>query len=184
MIDPATVPVSMMPIFIEICRLYVLIALLFAAWGKTIGFTAFRRSLADSFPALARVDAAVASAIVSAEWAIALLILIGGASSRIGIVAALVLLSLFTAVIGAALASGRAIVCSCFGASGHRIGGVDVVRNLALIVAAAVVVFWPTGEGAWPPIQQLTLAAIATIFVLASVWLRDLGWLLRAKPQA
>ena len=56
--------------------------------------------------------------------------------------------------------------------------------GLALIVAAAVVVFWPTGEGGWPPIQQLTLAAIATIFVLASVWLRDLGWLLRAKPQA
>lgn len=161
-----------------------MIALLSAAWGKTIGFAAFRKSLADSFPALARVGAAVASAIVSAEWAIALLMLIGGASSRIGIVAALVLLSLFTVVIGATLASGRAIVCSCFGASGHRIGGVDVARNLTLIVAAAVAVAGPVGEDAWPPIQQLTLAGIATILLLASVWLRDLGWLLRAKPQA
>lgn len=174
----------MTPVFVEICRLYVLIALLFAAWGKTMGFEAFRRSLAESFPSLVRVEAAVAFAIVAAEWVIALLILIGGASARIGIVAALVLLSLFTAVIGAALASGRAIVCSCFGASGHRIGGVDVVRNLALIVAATIAAVGPAGEGAWPPIQQLTLAGIATILVLASVWLRDLGWLLRAKPQA
>ncbi len=173
-----------MQVVVEICRLYVLIALLFAAWGKTIGFAAFRRSLAESFPALARVDAAVALAIVSAEWSIALLMLIVGASSRVGSVAALVLLSLFTAVIGTALASGRAIVCSCFGASGHRIGRVDVVRNLTLIIAAAVAVVGPAGEDAWLPIQQLTLAGMATILVLASVWLRDLGWLLRAKPQA
>ena len=174
----------MTPVFVEICRLYVLIALLFAAWGKTAGFAAFRVSLADSFPALARADAAVAFAIVAAEWTIALLMLVGGAPARIGIVAALALLSLFTLVIGAALASGRAIVCSCFGASGHRIGIVDFVRNLALTAAAAVGVIWPMDEGAWPPIQQLTLAGIATILVLASVWLRDLGWLLRAKPEA
>lgn len=176
------------PVLVEICRLYVLIALLFAAWGKTAGFAAFRVSLADSFPALARVDAAVALAIVAAEWTIALLMLVGGAPARIGIVAALALLSLFTLVIGASLASGRAIVCSCFGASGHRIGIVDFVRNLVLTAAAAVVaaltVIWPTVDGAWPPIQQLTLAGIATILVLASVWLRDLGWLLRAKPEA
>ena len=184
MIDATMASMSITPIFVEICRLYVLIALLFAAWGKTIGFAAFRRNLADSFPALARVDGAAAFAIVSAEWAIALLMLIGGAASRIGIVAALVLLSLFTMVIGATLASGRAIMCNCFGASSHRIGGVDVARNLALTVAAAIVVAGPMGEDAWPPIQQLTLAGIAMILVLASVWLRDLGWLLRAKPQA
>ncbi len=170
-------------VLIEICRLYVLIALLFAAWGKTAGFSAFRVSLADSFPALARVDAAVAFAIVAAEWTIALLMLVGGAPARIGIVAALMLLSLFTVVIGAALVSGRAIVCSCFGASGHRIGIVDFVRNLALTAAAAIAMIWPTGDSAWPPVQQLTLAGIATILVLASVWLRDLGWLLRAKPE-
>jgi hypothetical protein len=182
-IDAATVPVSTTPVFVEICRLYVMLALLFAAWGKTMGFAAFRRSLADSFPSLARVDAAVAFAIVSAEWAIVFLMLIGGAASRIGIIAALVLLSLFTMVIGATLASGRAIVCNCFGASSHRIGGVDVARNLALTAAAAIAVAGPMGEDAWPPIQQLTLAGIAMILVLASVWLRDLGWLLRAKPQ-
>lgn len=184
MIDVTAGAMSMAPPLVEICRLYVLIALLFAAWGKTAGFAAFRESLADSFPALARVAAAVAFAIVAAEWTIALLMLAGGASARIGVIAALALLSLFTLVIGAALASGRAIVCSCFGASGHRIGIVDFVRNLALTAAAAVAVVLSTGGDAWPPIQQLTLAGIATILVLASVWLRDLGWLLRAKPEA
>lgn len=183
MTDAMAGSLSMTPALVEICRLYVLIALLFAAWGKTAGFAAFRKSLADSFPALVRVDAAVAFAIVAAEWTIALSMLVAGAPARTGIVAALVLLSLFTVVIGAALASGRAIVCSCFGASGHRIGIVDFVRNLALTAAAAVVVIRSTSEDAWPPIQQLTLAGIATILVLASVWLRDLGWLLRAKPE-
>lgn len=188
MTDALAGTLSIAPPLVEICRLYVLIALAFAAWGKTMGFAAFRRSLAESFPSLPRVDAragaALASSIVAAEWTIALSMLAGGAAARVGSVAALLLLSLFTATIGAALASGRAIVCSCFGASSHRIGSVDFVRNLALTAAAAVAVAWPTGEGAWPPIQQLTLAGIATILVLASVWLRDLGWLLRAKPEA
>ncbi len=182
MTDATAGGLSMTPLLVEICGLYVLIALLFAAWAKTIGFAAFRRSLADAFPAMARVDAAVAFAIVVAEWTIASLLLVGGAPARIGMVAALVLLALFTLVIGAALASGRAIVCSCFGASGHRIGGVDVVRNLALTAAAAVAVVWPIPDDAWPLVQQLILAGIATILVFASVRLRDLAWLLRAKP--
>jgi Methylamine utilisation protein MauE len=171
-----------MDYIVEVCRLYVLIALLFAALGKTRGLAEFRRSLAESFPVLAGVDAMAAFAIVSTEWGIAVSMLAGGPAARLGIFAALALFIFFTAVIGWSLANGRAIVCSCFGASGRRIGPIDFARNLALTAAAAWVAFWtPTGSGL-ALLGQLTLAGIATILVLGSIWLRDLIWLLRAKP--
>ena len=54
--------------------------------------------------------------------------------------AAAVLLAVFTAVIGYALARGTRVTCRCFGASGAEFGRHHLVRNLVL-VAAAVTVF-------------------------------------------
>jgi hypothetical protein len=164
----------------EACRWYVLLALLAAAVGKARDIVAFRYSLSRAMPMLARVEGPLAWAIVLAEAAIALALLAGGAPARLGMVAALAMFVVFTAVIATSIARGRAIVCNCFGTSTHRVGGLDIARNLALIAAAALVV----AHGATPLPWQATfmLAGLAAIGVAASVRLRELVWLLRAKP--
>ncbi len=160
-------------------RWYVALALLTAAWGKSSGFDAFRRGLSEAFPALGRADAALAFAIVAAEWAIAAALLAGGAFATLGAIAGLAMFVLFTAVISASILSGRAIVCSCFGVSGRRMGGLDVVRNLALIVVVVFVLLRGPHALPWP--LESILAGLAVVGVAATVWLRDLAWLLRAK---
>lgn len=160
-------------------RWYVTLALVAAAWGKSGGFDAFRRSLSEAFPALGRADVALAFAIVAAEWAIAAALLAGGAFATFGAIAGLAMFVLFAVVISASILSGRAIVCSCFGASGRRMGGLDVVRNLVLIVAVALVLLRGPQALPWP--LEAILAGLAVVGVVATVWLRDLAWLLRAK---
>jgi hypothetical protein len=161
-------------------RWYVLLALLAAAAGKSFDFSAFRDSLARSFPSLARFHGAMAAGIVAAEWVIALALLAGGPLGRLGMLAALAMFVVFTAVIGTSIVRGRAIVCSCFGTSTHRVGHLDVVRNLVLTAAAAIALAHGMPAMPWP--VELVLAGLAAIGVAASVWLRDLAWLLRAKP--
>lgn len=162
-----------------LCRWYVTLALLAAAWGKSTGFDEFRRGLSDAFPALGRADAVLAFAIIAAEWSIAAALLAGGVFAKSGAIAGLALFALFTAVVSASILSGRAIVCSCFGASGRRMGGLDVIRNLVLIVAVGMVLL--RGPVSLPWSLEAILAGLATIGVVATVWLRDLAWLLRAK---
>lgn len=161
-------------------RWYVLLALLAAAAGKSFDFAGFRDSLARSFPSFARFHGAMAVAIASAEWLIALALLAGGPVARLGMAAALAMFVVFTAVIGISIVRGRAIVCNCFGTSTHRVGHLDVVRNLVLTAAAAIALAHGMPAMPWP--VELVLAGLAAIGVAASVWLRDLAWLLRAKP--
>lgn len=164
----------------EACRWYVLLALLAAVAGKAAGFAEFRHSLARSVPSLARFDSLLAWGIVSAEAAIALALLAGGTAGRVGMGAALAMFVVFTAVVATSIARGRAIVCNCFGTSTHRVGRLDVARNLVLIAAAALVVTHGAVPMPWP--VEWLLAGLAAIGVAASVWLRELAWLLRAKP--
>lgn len=161
-------------------RWYVLLALLAAAAAKSFDFSGFRDSLSRSFPSFVRFHGVMAAGIVAAEWLIALALLAGGPLARIGIAAALAMFVVFTAVIATSIARGRAIVCNCFGTSTHRVSHLDVVRNLALTAAAAIAM--AHGMPSLPWSVQLVLAGLAAIGVAVSVWLRDLAWLLRAKP--
>src|SRR5687768_12946336 len=121
----------------ELCRLYVLLAFLFAAGGKTFGFGEFRRGLTESFDIPRTLSGAVAGVIIAAEWVIAaLLTLARGAAGRAGM-AALLLLGLFTAVIVVAFVKGAIVSCNCFGASSRRISIYDLFRNGALMAACA-----------------------------------------------
>lgn len=170
-----------------LARWYVALSLLAAAGGKSGGFDAFRRSLSEAFPALGRADAALAFAIVAAEWGIATALLAGGMSAPLGTVAqygaicALALFASFTVVISLSILDGRAIVCTCFGASGRRMDGLDVVRNLVLIAASCVVLLRGPLSLPWP--LEAILAGLAVVGVVATVRLRELAWLLRAKAD-
>lgn len=170
-----------------LARWYVALSLLAAARGKSGGFDAFRRSLSEAFPALGRADAALAFAIVAAEWGIAAALLAGGMSAPLGAVVqygaicGLALFASFTIVISLSILDGRAIVCTCFGASGRRMDGLDVVRNLVLIAASSVVLLRGPLSLPWP--LEAILAGLAVVGVVATVRLRELAWLLRAKAD-
>lgn len=165
----------------EAGRLYVLIALVLAAWGKSIGFARFRETLAESFPGMGNAAASIALAIVAAEWSIAGMLLGGGATSRAGLAAALALFSLFAAVIAWSLIQDRAIVCSCFGTSSHRISIYDLIRNLLFICASAFALRYLSPATSIEPVAEAALAGIAIIVLLLSTALQDIALLLRAK---
>lgn len=168
----------------QACRLFVAIVLLAAAGGKTLHFARFRDGLAKSFPAMGRASTAAALAIVLAEWIVGALVLSPGMAARtLGLLAALALFALFATVIAWSLIQDRAIACSCFGASTHRITPYDLLRNLLFIGASAVA--WRHAQAgltldsaAWA-----MLAGFAFIAFLIATALQDIALLLRTRAD-
>lgn len=171
----------------DIARGLVLIAMLAAALAKTRDVRGFAHDIGRSFAWLQGARARTAAfAVVSMEWMIALLIVLGGDMSRVGLFAALALLSIFTAVVAWSVVFDRGLVCSCFGASSsHRMNGYDLMRNLLLMAAATFA--WlqaPARDvvqtvAAQPVSFSITLAASATAIFLLITSLQDIALLLR-----
>lgn len=164
----------------ETCRLWLLIALLAAAGGKSIAFGRFREDLAASFPELGRAVAPVAAAIVATEGLLALLLLWGGAPGRFGLIAAATLFALLTAVVAVTLAQDRTVVCSCFGGASHRMSGYDLWRNGLLVAAAVFAAAVPRLDGI-DLLAQVALFALASMLFQLSAGLQDIAVLLRIK---
>lgn len=174
----------------EICRWFVLMALLAAAVGKSLRFASFRESVGEGFPVLGRSGAPMAAAvIVGAEWLAAGLILIGGTVSRIGVLLALALFVSLTLVVTVVLAKGMSVRCNCFGASQQRISGFDLGRNLLFIAAACGALrFAPFPadagvSGGLPLAAALPIATIALMLLHLSLHLRDLAHLMQVRAE-
>ena len=177
--------------FAEWCRVYVLVVLLAAAWSKTFGFMRFRSALVEAFPVLAlrgSVGATVVAAgIVLGEFSAALLMLLGGVLSRIGLALALCLLLSLTTVVILSFAQGRAIRCSCFGESDRRISKHDLLRNLLFVMIATAGLLGasfneaPGTFGGLALQIYLPLGAVAVFFFLVSAGIHDIAALLDAR---
>ncbi|GEM_PF-847096 len=174
----------------EGCRWYVLIALLAAAIGKTLYFRRFRDSLDEAFVRLkGNGNRLAAAAIVTGEWTAALSMLAGGALSRMGLMLALALFVVLTAVVAVVLAKGLSVRCNCFGPSQRRISGYDLLRNLLFIAAASSGVYGASaaaasgvsGGFAWPAVAAI--AAVAATLFLLSIGLREIVHLLRIRAE-
>ncbi len=175
----------------EGCRIYVLVVLLAAAWSKLFAFSSFRSALAEAFPVLALSGSigatVVAAGIVIGEWSAALLMLLGGKLSRLGLALALGLLLSLTVVVVMSLLQGRAIRCSCFGESDRRISKYDLVRNLIfLIIATAGLlgVSYNAVSGTFGGLAlqaYLPLGAVAVFFFLLSAGIHDVAGLIDAR---
>lgn len=164
----------------EICRWWLLFAVLAAAAGKSISFGRFRRDLTASFPELGRAGAPVALAVVAAEWLLTVLLLLGGAANRHGMIGAAALFAAFTSVVAVALAQDRTVVCSCFGTASHPMSGYDLVRNSLLVAAAAFGALSPPSAGV-DVFSSVILAGIALILFQLSNGLRDIAAVLRIR---
>lgn len=164
----------------ELARWLVLSALLFAAMAKSLGFAAFRQSIADGFPGFSAQAGAWAMLIVVVEWGIGLAMLLGGGGLRMASLAAAMLFAVFAGVIAVALARGEALACSCFGASGRQVGIADLLRGTLFASAAAWT--WHAAPATSPALpERLLLAGLGIALVLPTVWMRESLWLLRAR---
>jgi hypothetical protein len=176
---------------VEIGRGLVLIAMVAAAAAKSLDVRSFAEDLGRSFAWLQDASARVfAFAILVAEWLIAILIALGSDMARIGLLAALALLSAFTVVVAWSVVFDRGLVCSCFGASSsHRMNGYDLARNMVLVAAAAYAWLQPpardvvqTIAGQPAPVSIALTAAAAIVFLLITS-LQDIALLLRIDTE-
>ncbi|GMV29535.1 MAG: hypothetical protein AMXMBFR59_16600 [Rhodanobacteraceae bacterium] len=162
----------------EICRWWLLLALLVAAAGKSIRFRRFRQDLAVSFPELGAAGVPVALAVVAVEWLLAALLLAGGSAGHYGQIGAAVLFAVFTSVVAVAMGQDRTVVCSCFGGASHPMSGYDLLRNGLLVGVAAFGALSPP-SGTVDLISSVILAGLALILFQLSNGLRDIVALLR-----
>ncbi|MGX7824648.1 MauE/DoxX family redox-associated membrane protein [Actinokineospora sp. 24-640] len=152
-----------------------LLVLVFAASavGKLRGraaFAAFVQATAALAPLAGRYSAPLAGAVVAAEVGIVVLLAVP-ATAAVGLAAALVLLSAFTAAIALALRRGSSAPCRCFGGSGgdRPVGTSDLARNAVLALAAVTGLAGPVGAGdplglAMAGVTALVLAALVLNF--------------------
>ncbi|BCJ34631.1 hypothetical protein Athai_21340 [Actinocatenispora thailandica] len=135
--------------------------------GRQEFVAATGRLLPSRFAGTARP---VATVVRWLEWAIVLLLVVGGAGAVAGF--ALVLLSSigFGLAIVAALRRGEAAPCRCFGASSAPLSRVHVARNV-LLALAALAGAWlaPGGVAAIPVAPGLGVAGVLVALVAGAV---------------
>ncbi|MFD8565000.1 MauE/DoxX family redox-associated membrane protein [Streptosporangium canum] len=180
--------VSISSYFVMVVAFVLALVLAAAAAGKLIA-PSNRRAFAQltvqhlpvwlltAAPATARRLATVGVvAVTGSEAVIAIAVAVAPlAKQKWGLLAAAILLTAFSAIIGYSLATGRALECRCFGAKGHTYSWKHLVRNLALATAAlaawllhdtSALQLFPAGE----LLMCVTLAAvIATVIVLGEI---------------
>jgi hypothetical protein len=107
-------------------------------------------------------------------------LLSGGVVARYGLIATALLFASLTLVVALALAQDRTVVCSCFGATSHRMSGYDLVRNGLLVGVAVFGVLAPPSADL-DVFSHIALAGIALIAFQLSVGLQDIVAVLRIK---
>ena len=115
------------------------------------------------------------------ELAVAVL-LVPGATARVGAIAALALLVVFSAVLARELVRGTAVGCNCFGALSSPRASRALVRNAVLAGAMAAVAVLGHGQAAAVPVAAAAVAAVALAWIAWQLLRRraELGALERA----
>ncbi|BCJ33460.1 methylamine utilization protein MauE [Actinocatenispora thailandica] len=131
-------------------------------------FAEFRRSAAALGGPVPLPTAALAPIVVTAEVAVVLLLAVP-ATVGFGFALAIALLAAFSIAIVAAVRAGTRAPCRCFGASTTPLGAPHVVRNAALLTAAALglVATIRPHAGLHPAGAALSLVAAAAVAVPA-----------------
>ncbi|MDP3748524.1 MAG: hypothetical protein Q8Q88_15905 [Phenylobacterium sp.] len=163
----------------EACRLYIMLVLTASVAGKATALEGFRETIGELFPIPRAWTPAAALGVIGVEALIALLLLAGSEWARLGMVAALALFGVFTAVIIVALVQRRAVNCNCFGGRSHVISAHDLVRNATLIAASGAYFLGGPVAGGLGWADYLLLFGVAVIVVLISTNLDDIVLLLR-----
>lgn len=156
----------------RIAPLLLALAFAWAAIAKLSGFDRWRTALAGySLPSAIERPSAVLVPIV--ELAVAFVTI--AVSVRIGAIAAVVLLALFSlAILRARAIKGDRLPCGCFGGSAERHYSTMMMRNAALAILAAIVLVSDTEPGAALSSLPQGSDVVPAALVLAGVVL--VGW--------
>lgn len=165
--------VVLMDLGVWVSRLAVAAVFGLAAWGKVVDRAATRRAVGD-FGVPMRWVPIVGWAVPAVEVGIAVAVLppwsaVWAAST------ALVLLAVFTVVVGRLLARGQRPTCSCFGAaSAAAISGWTLVRNGSIAVVVAVALAGSLARGHVPaglPVDDVVGSTALAVVAAVLVWL-------------
>lgn len=160
-----------------ILRCFIGMLLLAAVNGKLRNFADFRHNLADSLGLGTLRAKLLAPTVIGAELLVAVMVL--GPAQRAGMLAALLMLAVFTAVVGYRFYSQGSVRCSCFGEAGRSVTTYDLQRNL-LVMLSIVAYFALGADVAAPPFPQLALAcSLAAILCVAAIGFHDIVVLLK-----
>ncbi|QIS15137.1 MauE/DoxX family redox-associated membrane protein [Nocardia arthritidis] len=142
----------------------------------------FRAAVAGLVPRLrGRPAESVATAVIVTEWAVTITLLLPGIA---GFVLAAATLTAFTIAIAAAVRRGATTACHCFGRSARPVSGVQLVRNLLLLMVTGIGLA-TTATGHHPrAISDWWIAAFAGVVLGASlIVFDDLADLIRPAPS-
>lgn len=150
-----------------VLRIVLGLTLLRAATAKLTARREFRRTV-EGLGVPGRISGFAASVFVAVEGGIALWMLSGQAAAAAAIVcllflAALVLVSVY------ALATGRNVPCSCFGASDRPLGGQTLLLSGLLLAAQAAYLTIGLSAGGFPVVSaaELPIALALALIVIA-----------------
>lgn len=158
---------SLLVYWLEVCRCLIMIILLFAATGKTLNFSLFRKNLVESFHVPQQWSVVVALCVIILEWLLMLLIVNNGAFLYQSVFVVMCLFIGFTLIISYLLIKEQLVRCNCFGQSDDKISYYDVVQNLLIILAC---IFFLSYEGELQTGTELSwLAAINSLAIFVVI---------------
>lgn len=140
-----------------------------AAISKTRSFRVFREQLADYRLVPYRLTPALASAVILAEGATAVLLLLPH-TGKVGAVSATVLFGGFTIVLFLAWRGEKRVDCGCFGGSGElSVVGVHSLVRTGLMLISSVLLLAPLSTEITGPALILSFLIAVAIFLSAEV---------------
>lgn len=161
----------------EILRYFVGLMMLTAAVAKLRAFDGFRINLSASFGIDSAYSRLLAPAVVLAELAVAALVL--GGAVHIGLWSALLMFSLFTALLAYKFLTQGVVRCGCFGEAERTLSGLDLLRNVLVIAAIGAGLALGHPASVLPHIAILAVA-LATIACVVAVHFHEMITLLAA----
>lgn len=162
----------------ETLRLFTGFLLLAAVAGKLRSFAAFRDNLVSSFGMAPAASRLAAPAVVAAEAIAAAMAL--GLSPRPGMWAALLLFAVFTALLAYRFFKDGIVKCSCFGEAERNLSGLDLLRNVLVLMAiSGWTALQSSAEAAAAAHLSLLGAGLASILVVVAIGFHDIVNLLK-----
>jgi hypothetical protein len=172
----------------ELIRLTLGLTLLWAAWGKTSGYSVFVSNLSESFYFPHAIATFTAPLLILLEWALALILIVKLEPLTLAMYITLMLFISFTAMIIFAHFRDQVVKCNCFGEQHRPVSQFDMIRNLILILSCVYYLqLMPTQLTATPIIflssEQVLLFLSATVTSLIGVYFHDIVHTLLSKEQ-
>jgi hypothetical protein len=158
---------------VEVLLLVRAATVLVFAWSfgsKMATRDALRRSIAAFRVVPASWSRPLSTVVLTAEAAVAVLVLVGGPVLVVGFALAATLLAGFTAAIASSLARRVRVRCSCFGPSDKPVSAYDLVCNLFLMACAVGGAVLAARDGSVPDARAcVLLVAVSGVLVMLVV---------------